>query len=225
MNSFKLLQVGRPLLRTGYVLSPRVSAPPTTRGVFSRNPLSSKIPPQLHHHDIDRNISFTSADIWSEMDRMERQMNRLVERTLGRDWTWPTTAAMTRPSRLALRESDYVPVEVNEDGSRTYRQHYLVAGCEPENVKVSIDGRIITIKAKGEFQTNGSKSVREHTLSYSLPDEVDPEKVRTYLADGYLTIEAPLPPVEPTKQVHELEIERKSTGQIGSGQDKQVGSN
>lgn len=156
---------------------------------------------------------------------MERQMNRLVERTFGRDWMWPTYS-MTRPARLQLRDtSDYLPVEINEDGSRTYRQHYLVAGCEPENVKVSINDRIITIKAKGEFQSNGSKSVREHTLSYTLPDEVDPEKVRTYLADGYLTIEAPLPPVEPKKQVHELEIERKSTGQIGSGQEKQAGSN
>lgn len=225
MNSFKFLQVGRPLLRTGYVLSPRVSAPPTTRGVFSRNPLSSKIPPQLHHHDIDRNISFTSADIWSEMDRMERQMNRLVERSFGRDWMWPTYT-MTRPARLAQQDtSEYLPVDVNEDGSRTYRQHYLVAGCEPENVKVSIDGRMITIRAKGEHQSNGSKSVREHTLSYTLPEEVDPEKVRTYLANGYLTIEAPLPPVEPTKQVHELEIERKSSGQIGSGQEKQAESN
>lgn len=150
-------------------------------------------------------------------------MNRLVERTFGRDWMLPSTTWSRQP-RLAARDtSDYLPIEVNEDGSRMYRQHYAVTGIEPENVKVTIEDKMITIKARGESESNGSKSIREHTLSYTLPDEVDPEKVRTYLADGYLTIEAPLPPVEPRRQVHELEIERKPAGQIGD--QKQVGSN
>lgn len=205
MNTVKLMQAARPLARSGHHLSRCLSAPPVARGIYSRNPLTN---------------------IWSEMDRMERQMNRLVERTFGRDWMMPTWS-MSRPARMALRDpSSDLPVEVKEDGSRTYRQHYAVAGCEPENVKVSIEDKIITIKAKGEYEgRDGSRSIREHTLSFTLPDEVDPEKVRTYLADGYLTIEAPLPPVEPKKQVHELEIERKPTGQIGGEQQKQVGSN
>lgn len=219
MNTVKIMQAVRPLARSGHRLSRCLSVPPTTRGFYSRNPISSKFAPVLRH-DIWTNDPV--SDIWSEMDRMERQMNRLVERSFGRDWMLPSTAWSRQP-RLAQSTSDYLPIEVNEDGSRMYRQHYAVTGIEPENVKVTIEDKTITIKARGESESNGSKSIREHTLSYTLPDEVDPEKVRTYLADGYLTIEAPLPPVEPRRQVHELEIERKPAGQIGD--QKQVGSN
>ena len=75
--------------------------------------------------------------------------------------------------------------------------------------------RTVSIKAREE-QKAEDESVRlsqEYVYEYSLPAEVDPNNVKSYLQDGILNIEANLPAIEPPKSnVHELEIERKSNG-------------
>jgi crystallin alpha B len=86
------------------------------------------------------------------------------------------------------------PIEVGKDGSKKLNLEFDVSQFKPEDVKVVIRDRVLTVRAKREeVMSDGSKTSREYTHDYTLPDEVNEETVNSKLeADGKLTITAQL---------------------------------
>ncbi|RCN38632.1 Hsp20/alpha crystallin family protein [Ancylostoma caninum] len=63
---------------------------------------------------------------------------------------------------------------------------------KPEELKVSLDRRTLTIEGKQEVKEEGACSMRCFTRHWVLPEEVDVEQIRSSLTeDGHLAIEAP----------------------------------
>ncbi|RCN38634.1 Hsp20/alpha crystallin family protein [Ancylostoma caninum] len=63
---------------------------------------------------------------------------------------------------------------------------------KPEELKVSLDGRTLTIEGKQEVKEEGAYSMRCFTRQWVLPKEVDVEQIRSSLTEGgHLAIEAP----------------------------------
>lgn len=103
-----------------------------------------------------------------------------------------------------------LPIETKADGSRMYRARFDMAGFEPENVRVSLKGNMVTIQAKAEGEKSGVKTSRDYCYEFALPDEVNPEVVKSYIDEtGVLCIEAELPKLEPPKpKVRDIKIDR-----------------
>ncbi|VDO80746.1 unnamed protein product [Haemonchus placei] len=67
-----------------------------------------------------------------------------------------------------------------------------VSKFKPENLKVNIDGRQLTIEGKQEVQEDNGYSMRSFVRRVILPDNVNLDAVRSSLSDsGHLSIEAP----------------------------------
>ncbi|PIO72154.1 Hsp20/alpha crystallin family protein [Teladorsagia circumcincta] len=67
-----------------------------------------------------------------------------------------------------------------------------VSKFKPENLKVNIDGRQLTIEGKEENKEDSSYSMRSFVRQWVLPENVDLEAIKSSLSDsGHLSIEAP----------------------------------
>ena len=148
-------------------------------------------------------------ELEQQMRDTQRVFDDLERRVFGRGTGWlPTYYRSSTPS--VTRD---VPIVTKPDGTRLYRARFDLTEYEPENIKVALADRTVTIKARDEQKAeDGSvRRSQEYVYEYSLPAEVEPNNVKSYLKDGILNIEADLPAIEPPKSnVHELEIERKS---------------
>lgn len=64
-------------------------------------------------------------------------------------------------------------------------------GVSPKDVLVSLDGAVLSLRAKREFTlADGKKEVRELSRRFRLPTKVDGEKTTAVLKDGVLTVRA-----------------------------------
>ncbi|KAK5972625.1 SHSP domain-containing protein [Trichostrongylus colubriformis] len=67
-----------------------------------------------------------------------------------------------------------------------------VSKFKPENLKVNIDGRQLTIEGKEERNEDNSYSMKSFVRQWMLPENVDLNAIRSSLSDnGRLSIEAP----------------------------------
>jgi hypothetical protein len=68
-----------------------------------------------------------------------------------------------------------------------------VSDYKPEDIKVNLRDRNLTIKAKREVKESGFYSVREIAHQYTLPEDVDVDNLVSHFDehDGLLAIEAP----------------------------------
>ncbi|KAK6046478.1 Hsp20/alpha crystallin family protein [Cooperia oncophora] len=67
-----------------------------------------------------------------------------------------------------------------------------VSKFKPENLKVNIEGRQLTIEGKEEVKDENGYSMRSFVRQWMLPENVDLDAVRSSLSDnGQLSIEAP----------------------------------
>jgi len=129
-------------------------------------------------------------DVDRQFAQMERQMDSML-RNVG--WTRPL---------LGMRPS--VESELISEGSPSkYTLHVdLGEGVDPENVKLSLKDRLLTIEAKAEHKSEdgNSRLYQEITRKITLPETIDPKDVKSLLApDGRLVIEAALPQQEAQK--------------------------
>lgn len=77
-----------------------------------------------------------------------------------------------------------------------------LSGFKPEDVNISLNGRVLTIQAKMEEKSaDGSRFTSQSIFnSYTLPENVDLNGVKSLLSeDGILSIEMPLKGVEKKK--------------------------
>uniref|UniRef100_A0A023FQA5 Putative small heat shock protein ii n=2 Tax=Amblyomma TaxID=6942 RepID=A0A023FQA5_AMBCJ len=138
-----------------------------------------------------RRYPVTISDAFSEMDRQLRHFEHEMSRTF-RDLD---RSGAFGPAFRWLRSRD-VPVETGTAGK--FQLQLDVSQFKPEDVKVSLSGNQLTVRARSEVKEGESTYVREFSHSVTLPDDVDPDTVRSLLqADGSLSIEAPRALAEP----------------------------
>ncbi|KAK6016609.1 Hsp20/alpha crystallin family protein [Ostertagia ostertagi] len=62
----------------------------------------------------------------------------------------------------------------------------------PKSLKVHLDGRELTIEGKQQHKSDNSFMERSFVRTWTLPESVDLDAIRTQLNDaGHLSIEAP----------------------------------
>jgi HSP20 family protein len=136
---------------------------------------------------------------WPEMRRFRDRFNRLFNE-VGFPVDW---------SEDSLTMSGWNPtVDVYESNGNIVLKAEL-PGVDKKDIKVDVKGRILTLK--GERSTD--KEVKEENFyrkesfsgtfqrAFTLPMEVDPQRIKAEYKDGVLKIEVPKPEDEKPKQI------------------------
>lgn len=89
-----------------------------------------------------------------------------------------------------------VPIETTGDKEK-FCLKLDVVEYKPEEIKVTVKNNLLTIHAKKEVSKDGAKIFKEYTHQYTLPEQVNPETVRSvFNSDGTLIVEAPIKALE-----------------------------
>jgi len=134
----------------------------------------------------------------------QQDLDELFGGFFGSEWTLPAGTEQAG--------SFWPRVETSlTDGEHIVRAE--LPGFSPENVEVNVSGNTLTIR--GEHKTGGEEKGnlrhRRFSQTLTLPEAVDPEKVKATLANGLLEIRMPAPP--------QL-VGKKIPIQIGAGEEK-----
>ncbi|XP_027195949.2 heat shock protein Hsp-16.1/Hsp-16.11-like [Dermatophagoides pteronyssinus] len=135
------------------------------------------------------------ADIQRSFDSFFREMERSF---------FPTVYQLRTPLHRSI------PMETIEDGQRIFKIEIDLPDFKPEDVNVQVKKGEVKIDAKCELNEGTTKQFKQISYSYSLPEDVDLDRVRSLLkTDGRLVIEAPLPALESEKKENrEIPIKR-----------------
>jgi HSP20 family molecular chaperone IbpA len=123
-------------------------------------------------------------DMGSLLSSIERDMNRLLRHfgAPGLDLLCPSVVSETGGTE-------------GSDGK--YRLNVpLGRSIGPEDVKIGIKDKIMTIEAKKEQKSEDGncRVYQEYVRKFTLPENIDTKEVKSVLTpEGYLQIEAPLP--------------------------------
>ncbi|XGW23727.1 hypothetical protein V3C99_005722 [Haemonchus contortus] len=83
--------------------------------------------------------------------------------------------------------------KVTDDGSKLAIS-LDVSKFKPDELKVNIDGRTLTVEGKQEVKEGSSYTARSFLRQWTVPEDVDIEQIRSALTeDGHLAIEMPKP--------------------------------
>ncbi|GAB6029996.1 hypothetical protein CHUAL_005688 [Chamberlinius hualienensis] len=131
------------------------------------------------------------VDLFDEMNRHIREMERVVDRVFHSPFTsrfrpFDSCYSLTMPRFRNL------PVESVDETGKLFRMTLDVSGSKPEDIKVTVRDGVVTIKAKTCTETEGgAKFSREAQWEYKLPKDVEEGTFQSKLSsDGYLTLEA-----------------------------------
>ncbi|KAK6044650.1 Hsp20/alpha crystallin family protein [Cooperia oncophora] len=81
-----------------------------------------------------------------------------------------------------------------------------VSKFKPDELKVTIDGRNLTVTGEQEFQEGSSYSARSFLQQWTLPEDVNLEQIRSTLTDsGQLIID--VPKSEPAGTIRNMPIQ------------------
>ncbi|CAG0883598.1 unnamed protein product [Darwinula stevensoni] len=137
-------------------------------------------------------------DFRSILQNVERQMNEFDRDMRG----WINRNGFPPFAQLLPSMSRSVPIESDGSGDK-YRISIDMEGYKPENIKVSLKDRMLTINAKVDTRgADGSQLSTEVTRQYVLPENVDVDGLRSHLdSDSILRIEAPQTPSEQSQEI------------------------
>lgn len=148
----------------------------------------------------------------SGVSRLRHDVDDLFDRFFGREEWMP--ASMARSLRSFQRDMDQLfsgffgsdwSLRTEEDGNYWPRiqtavrdgEHVITAelpGFSPEDVEVNVAGETLTIQGEHKVEDKEGKQYRRFSQSLTLPEAVDPEKVKATLAIGLLEIRMPASP-------------------------------
>ncbi|EPB78247.1 Hsp20/alpha crystallin family protein [Ancylostoma ceylanicum] len=90
----------------------------------------------------------------------------------------------------ALRDFRQMERTINNDSK--FAVSIDVSKFKPENLKVNLDGRNLTIEGKQEIKEENGYTMRSFVRQWVLPENVDLDAIKSSLTDsGRLSIEAP----------------------------------
>lgn len=135
---------------------------------------------------------------WDPMYELRR-----MHQALNRGW---------RPFAWAIdgaeREGWAIPLDVVEEAGEI-RVHASIPGVKPEDIDVSIEDNLLTIKAETKVEEDRKeegflmRELRSGTFhrSLRLPDSVDAGNARTFYENGVLTVTLPKAESKKTKHI------------------------
>lgn len=105
---------------------------------------------------------------------------------------------MLRPTRLDLETEPEIRVDLKET-DKAYTVHAEIPGVKKEDIEVSIDGNLVSIRAelKREKEEKGESMLRSEryygmmTRSFTLATDVDESAATAKYADGVLELMLP----------------------------------
>jgi len=144
--------------------------------------------------------------------RLRHEVDELFDRFFAREDWMP--GAMTRSLRAFQRDMDQLfgdffgagwSLGAEEEGTYWPRietalkdgEHIVRAGLPgfaPEEVEVNVAGSTLTIKGERKVEEKGRASHRRFSQTLTLPETVDPEKVKATFKHGLLEIRTPASP-------------------------------
>lgn len=137
--------------------------------------------------------TFRTPSIWREMDRLQREMNRLFNGY--------------SPSRLSPASSfPAINIWANEDGLLVSAE---VPGVQVDDIDVSVDGKNLTISGVRKSEQlpedaryhRKERGVGNFSRSIQLPIAVNSEQVKATFNDGVLSIDLPGAESEKPKKI------------------------
>ena len=119
---------------------------------------------------------------------------RRMDRDLGHMWRW----AYPFTNGEEEMEEWTIPLDVKE-GDDNFVVHATLPGIKPEDIEVTVDDYVLTIKGKTETEEEhkeGEYLMRERRVgtfhrALRLPDRVDVERAETAYENGVLTVTFP----------------------------------
>jgi len=136
---------------------------------------------------------------WREMDVFNDQMSRL--------FNGPYLPAM--PSSGEFNPMDWRPVvDIFEENDNIVIKADL-PGVDKDHIEVDLKDRVLTLKGERshENEVNEDKFYKKETVygkfqrSFTLPADVNPDKISAEFKDGVLKIEIPKPEAAKPKQI------------------------
>lgn len=130
-------------------------------------------------------MTLVPVDPWRLLDRWQNELER--------------ASRFPKDEQNALVTSDWSPaVDIREESDR-YLLHADIPGVKPEQIEVSADDGMLTIKGERRHESTEEKGdykrvERSHGVFYrrfALPDDVDPEKISASTRDGVLELTLP----------------------------------
>ena len=108
---------------------------------------------------------------------------------------------MLRPTRLELDNEPEIRLDLKET-EKAYMVHAEMPGVKKEDIEVSIDGNLVTIRAevkrekeeKGETMLRSERYYGAMTRSFTLASEVDEKAATAKYTDGVLELTLPKKP-------------------------------
>lgn len=105
---------------------------------------------------------------------------------------------MLRPTRLDFETEPEIRVDLKET-DKAYTVHAEIPGVKKEDIEVSIDGNLVTIRAevkrekeeKGETMLRSERYYGAMTRSFTLAADVDESGASAKYADGVLELVLP----------------------------------
>jgi HSP20 family protein len=140
--------------------------------------------------------------IWKDPSEAFMPLRQAVNRLFEESFVWPP--------HLEILTGRTFPIDVYESkDQKEYLVEASLPGVKPEEIEITSSGDTLTITyaTKGEEKVEKSKYVRreryegEMSRTFTLPTQIDPEKVQATYEHGVLTLHVPKSEAAKPKQI------------------------
>ena len=151
-------------------------------------------------------MSFMPIDFLDEMERMRREIDRILGEDRFSAWSFPFSRVSFLPGRAARA---YPLMNISEDDNNFYVEA-LAPGIEAKSLNVSVTGNQLIISGekkplpddvKAESIHRSERSAGQFARSLALSVDVDSEKVQASYVNGMLKVVLPKAEAAKPKQV------------------------
>jgi HSP20 family protein len=151
-------------------------------------------------------MSLFSVDVLEEMERMRREIDRVLGEDRLAAWTFPFSRISFLPGRASRA---YPLLNISEDDANIYVDA-LAPGVDPATIIVSVTSDQLVISGekktlpkdlKPENVHRSERSAGQFARSFSLHAPVESEKVEANYTDGVLKITLPKSEAARPKQI------------------------
>ena len=151
-------------------------------------------------------MSLFSVDILEDMDRMRREIDRILGEDRLSAWTFPFSRISFLPGRASRA---YPLLNISEDDENIYVDA-LAPGLDPATMNISVTGDQLVISGekrtlpkdtKPECVHRSERSAGQFARSLSLPSAVVAEKVEANYKNGVLRLTLPKSEAARPKQI------------------------
>ena len=151
-------------------------------------------------------MSLLSLDLFEDMERMRREIDRILGEDRVSAWAFPFSRMSFLPGRASR---SYPLMNISEDDENIYVDA-LAPGVGPDTLNVSVTGDQLVISGqkkplaediKPEFMHRSERSAGQFARSVSLSVGVESERVKANYRDGVLKVILPKSEASKPKQI------------------------